>query len=96
MSPFYWYEGIPAQEGWYLCAWEMGETYIYDVGRWQGGEWFTFAKGEPHLFHKIKNPHEFFEELDREAEQRQHDMRVNYQRQTQQEEGEGLPFLGLN
>jgi len=53
MNPFYWYEGIPLKEGWYLCAWEMGSKYIYDVGKWDGKEWFTHITAEPNLFHKI-------------------------------------------
>ncbi len=60
MNPFYWHEGIPEKTGWYLCAWTMGDGAIYDVGKWDGSEWLTFAKGEPNLFHKITPPNEFF------------------------------------
>ena len=70
MNPFYWHEGIPEKTGWYLCAWTMGDGAIYDVGKWDGSEWLTFAKGEPNLFHKITPPHEFFQELEREATDR--------------------------
>ena len=96
MSPFYWHEGIPAHEGWYLCAWQMGSKYIYDVGKWDGQEWFTHMTAEPQLFHKIVDPNEFFAELDAQVEAYQRDQVERDARQTKQETDNSLPFLGLN
>tara|TARA_R100001509_G_scaffold1064_1_gene1040 strand:- start:105 stop:392 length:288 start_codon:yes stop_codon:yes gene_type:complete len=95
MNPFYWHEGIPEKTGWYLCAWTMGDGAIYDVGKWDGSEWLTFAKGEPNLFHKITPPHEFFEELEREATDRQ---RLHVTATTDEDEDatNHLPLLGAN
>ena len=95
MNPFYWHEGIPEKTGWYLCAWTMGDGAIYDVGKWDGSEWLTFAKGEPNLFHKITPPHEFFQELEREATDRQ---RANAEGEARQEQEthDPLAFLGVN
>lgn len=71
MNPFYWREGTPSKTGWYLCAWTMGDRAVYDVGEWNGSEWFTHMTAEPNLFHKITPPHEFLAELEREATDRQ-------------------------
>ena len=96
MSPFYWHEGIPEHEGWYLCAWQMGSGYIYDVGKWDGQEWFIHATNEPQLFHKIVDPHEFFAELDAQAQAYQSDQAENHIRQEKPETHNPLPFLGAN
>ena len=53
-----WCTDNPTKEGWYLCAWEMGQGYVYSVGRWKGGEWFTSMLAEPHRHQEIKSPAE--------------------------------------
>ena len=42
-----WETGTPTEEGWYLCAWKMGDGYVYAVGKWTGGDWFTSMSAEP-------------------------------------------------
>lgn len=96
MSPFYWHEGIPEHEGWYLCAWQIHNRYIYDVGKWNGQEWFTHMTAEPQLFHKIVDPNEFFAELDAQAEAYQRDQIEREVRQKKPETHNSLPFLGAN
>ena len=53
-----WETGTPTEEGWYLCAWKMGDGYVYAVGKWTGGEWFTSMSAEPHTFQAITGPDE--------------------------------------
>jgi hypothetical protein len=96
MNPFYWYEGIPLKEGWYICAWEMGSKYIYDVGKWDGKEWFTHITAEPNLFHKIFDPHEFFAQLDAEAQAFERAQAENNVRQEKQETHDPFAFLGAH
>jgi len=95
MNPFYWHEGIPDKEGYYLCAWKMADGYIYETGHWDGKDWYTLLPYEPNLFHKITPPHEFFEELEREATDRQ---RAHVTATTDEDEDatNHLPLLGAN
>lgn len=96
MNPFYWHEGIPLKEGWYLCAWEMGDGYIYETGRWDGNEWLTLLPDDPNLFHKITPPHEFFAQLDAEAKAFERAQAENNVRQEKQETNDPLAFLGAH
>ena len=96
MNPFYWYEGIPLKEGWYLCSWQMGSKYIYDVGNWDGKEWFTHMTAEPQLFHKIFDPNEFFAQLDAEAQAFERAQAERQLRQEKQETHDPLSLLGAN
>ena len=95
MNPFYWHEGMPDKTGLYLCAWTMGNGAVYDIGRWDGEAWFTNMTAEPQLFHKITPPNEFFQELEREAADRQ---RADAEAKTRQEQETNYPdpFLGSN
>ena len=95
MNWFYWHEGIPDKEGWYLCAWQMGKHYIYDIGKWNGKEWFTNITAEPNLFHKITSPDEYFAELDKEAEDRQA-VHITASDEEDQDSINHFPFLGTN
>ena len=95
MNPFYWHEGIPDKEGYYLCAWKIADGYIYETGHWNGKDWYTLLPYEPNLFHKITPPNEFFQELEREATDRQRAYAEGEARQ-EQETHDPLAFLGAN
>lgn len=97
MNPFYWYEGLPDEKGWYLTAYLVGEQYVFHVARWSGEAW-TFnpmTHLEPHLFHKIKSPFEFFTELEKEATDRQR-LHITATTDEDQDTINHLPFLGTN
>jgi len=51
-----WETGTPTEEGRYLCAWKMGDGYLYGVGTWTGGEWFTSMSAEPNTYQAITGP----------------------------------------
>lgn len=51
-----WEVGTPSKVGWYLCAWKMGDGYVYAVGKWTGGEWFTSMSAEPDTYQAIIGP----------------------------------------
>ena len=51
-----WFDSTPKETGWYLCAWPMGNGYIYDVGKWDGKEWITAMTAEPRLWQEIESP----------------------------------------
>ena len=51
-----WCDGQPEHEGWYLCAWKIGERSVYAVGKWTGGEWLTSMSADPHLYQEIDSP----------------------------------------
>lgn len=51
-----WQTGQPREQGWYLCAWEQGEKYIYSVGKWNGKEWFASMQAVPHTWKEIESP----------------------------------------
>ena len=51
-----WQTGEPKEQGWYLCAWEMGDGYVYSVGKWDGAEWLTSISAEPHTWTEIESP----------------------------------------
>ena len=59
-----WQTGEPKEKGWYLCAWPMGDGYIYDVGKWDGKEWFTSMTAEPRLWQEIQSPDKQWDYLD--------------------------------
>jgi len=59
-----WETGTPTEEGWYLCAWKMGDGYVYAVGKWTEGEWFTSMAAEPHTYQEIQSPAEQDKMLD--------------------------------
>lgn len=96
MSPLYWMEGEPATEGMYLCAWYLDDEWVYLVGLYEDGRWYTLLDSEPMLFHRIYHPHDFFRDLDQEAADLQGDQADSQNRQTQSHEDHALPFLGLN
>ena len=59
-----WCTDNPTKEGWYLCAWKMGDGYVYAVGKWSGGEWFASMSAEPHAYQEIQSPAEQDKMLD--------------------------------
>ena len=59
-----WFDSKPRYTGWYLCAWIMGDGYIYDVGKWDGKEWITSMTAEPRLWQEIESPDKQSEMLD--------------------------------
>jgi len=59
-----WETGTPTEEGWYLCAWKMGDGYVYAVGKWTGGDWFTSMSAEPNTYQSITGPDQQYEMLD--------------------------------
>ena len=59
-----WQTGEPKEQGWYLCAWEMGDGYVYSVGLWDVDEWLTSISAEPHTWTQIDSPAEQNEMLD--------------------------------
>ena len=59
-----WETEKPTEEGWYLCAWKMGDGYVYAVGKWTEGEWFTSMAAEPHTYQEIQSPAEQDKMLD--------------------------------
>ena len=59
-----WETETPTKEGWYLCAWKMGDGYVYAVGKWTEGEWFTSMAAEPHTYQEIQSPAEQDKMLD--------------------------------
>ena len=66
-----WYDSTPKETGWYLCAWPMGDGYIYDVGKWDSKEWFTSMTAEPRLWQEIQSPDkqwDYLDELYKDAE----------------------------
>jgi hypothetical protein len=34
----------------------MGDGYVYAVGKWTGGEWFTSMSAEPNTYQAITGP----------------------------------------
>ena len=100
MNPFYWKEGSPGDPGWYMVAYVMQGQWLYAVGFWEGTRWYGRGAPamwgcEPQLFHKITPPNEFFEELEREATERQ---RLHITAETHEDEDatNHFPFLGTN
>jgi len=98
MNPFYWREGVPNEEGWYLACYIRRNRYVFDVAQWNGEDWvFSFNKPEEVIkcYHKITPPNEFFQELEREAADRQ---RADAEAKTRQEQKTNYPdpFLGSN
>lgn len=59
-----WCDGQPEHEGWYLCAWKMGDGYIYLVSKWNGGEWISRMSRPPHAYQEIQSPAEQDKMLD--------------------------------
>jgi inosine/xanthosine triphosphate pyrophosphatase family protein len=59
-----WFNSTPNHEGWYLCAWPMGKSYIYSVGKWNGKGWETSMTAEPHIWQEITSPKEQDKMLD--------------------------------
>ena len=59
-----WFDSKPRYTGWYLCAWIMGDGYIYDVGKWDGKEWITSMTADPRLWQEIQSPDKQWEMLD--------------------------------
>jgi len=51
-----WQTGEPSEQGWYLCAWQMGDGYVYSVGKWDGAEWFASMAATPHTWTEIDSP----------------------------------------
>ncbi len=96
MSVLYWMEGEPSQEGTYLCAWNFGVQWRFRVGHYYDGQWHTPVNVEPFLFHKIYHPHEFFTDLDQEAQDIQRAQAERANGQEQQDQDNPLPFLGAN
>ena len=59
-----WQTGEPSEEGWYLCAWQMGVEYVYLIGKWTGVEWLTSMSAEPQTWAEIDSPTKQNETLD--------------------------------
>jgi len=59
-----WETGEPTEQGWYLCAWQMGVEYVYSVGKYEGAEWLTSMSAEPHTWAQIVSPTKQNETLD--------------------------------
>lgn len=58
-----WQNGNPKDSGWYLGAWKMGETYIYQVAKWTGTEWYASMQESPTTWQEIDCPELQYEML---------------------------------
>ena len=59
-----WQTGTPKKVAWYLCAWKMGDGYIYLVSKWNGDEWISRMSRHPHTYQEIQSPAEQDKMLD--------------------------------
>lgn len=51
-----WEKGKPRERGWYLCAWQMGDGFIYEVAKWTGTDWLTGMTAIPDTWKEIDPP----------------------------------------
>jgi len=51
-----WEYTPPRAVGWYLCAWAMGDGYVYEVAKWDGSSWFKSMAQEPTAWQEISSP----------------------------------------
>jgi len=59
-----WQTGEPSEQGWYLCAWRMGDFYVYQVGKWKDKKWKTQLGETPDTWSQIDSPTKQNEMLD--------------------------------
>ena len=59
-----WENTPPRAVGWYLCAWAMGDGYVYEVAKWDGNEFYSSMTTQPDLFQEIESPEKQWKKID--------------------------------